>query len=914
MLIMKKILLLSLSLTAMATVVMADNTVQNVEQVTTAVTVGDNEDYHITSSTPFTATGSINMNSTSHGVLILDALKPTQALGQLGYVTVDGEPAQNGKNCDVRIYNRGALIFPYTSTTFTSPLTTYTGSNFDGDSCKNYNLQSSGGFMQTLSTSQLNNNIRSFRLKRGYMVTFAIGVAGWGYSRVFVAADNDLEVKLPSILAGRISSYRIFKWNYTSKVGLANNTDVNVNHALNTTSCYSFGTGGDTGLDIECVPHHIYEDWPNAAACGSVNYTTSSPNMKTNNEPRNTADDHPQTLDQILDNWQSLMRTGQRLCTPSSWDGSWSFNQQFLDSIDARGWRCDILDVHAYWAEGNFYSLAGLYNSGHRPIWISEWCWGASWNSNGAFASGVTNQDVANALGRICNNLNNWNYVERYFYWNSERSPSHVYENGALTTAGNVYANLNSGLGFREDLVYVPTTPGIKRITSLQTDGSLNVRTSTIKLRWTDTNCDLLDSLVLERSTDGGNYVPLYTAKPQDISSANPSTAYTYTDTLASAGTYNYRVHIYPYNGSQNENIIYSNTAQLIINGAQGDSIFQYGTVVTGSSDETYNYFATTFAEDPAIVFGGVSYSNTKIAPVERVSSIVSVRQVPTLFRSIVQPWTVAGTSGVTDTEWDGSNTDYTSYIIARTGTGHIGDLQYEAGEVKDGYVYSGDTVSYTFTEPFAAAPIVMATTTGRLTYPLQARVFDVTPTGFKIKMQRQNSLSSSVRASAHVMFVAIEKGATYDSKGKYIIVGDTALTFQSSTRKTLEYGDTLDSPMVLIQPQTANRADAFVVRTKTRSPGDSETWFRLQMDPTADNATITKNYPVDERFGYIVIGSNPRNPIVTGIETVTTAPTSGPDAIYTLSGTRVNGSLDTLPAGIYIVRHGGVSKKVLIK
>ena len=191
-------------------------------------------------------------------------------------------------------------------------------------------------------------------------------------------------------MRNRISSYRLFKWNDVSKAGLANDTRGESNDALNTQWCYSFGLGENTGIDRECVPHHIYEDWPNAAACGSVNYTTSSPNMKTNNEPRNTADDRPQTLDEILNNWESLMRTGQRLCTPSSWDGSSGFNQQFLDSIDARGWRCDILDIHSYWATGSFYSLNGLYQNARRPIWVTEWCWGASWNNNGAFANGVT--------------------------------------------------------------------------------------------------------------------------------------------------------------------------------------------------------------------------------------------------------------------------------------------------------------------------------------------------------------------------------------------------------------------------------------------------------------------------------------------------------------------------------------------
>lgn len=358
---------------------LADNTTQSVSQVTSAVTLDKDVDYHVTSATPFTATGSINLTNTDHAVIILDALKPSLALNQLAFITINGEQAVNGKNCQVKIYNRGAIIMPYGADF--KPLTVYTEPNFKGESCNNFNTGNSGGFMQTLSKDQLNNRIKSFRLKRGYMVTFALKEGGRGYSRCFVADKADIEVNLPALMRNRISSYRLFKWNDVSKAGLANDTRGESNDALNTQWCYSFGLGENTGIDRECVPHHIYEDWPNAAACGSVNYATSSPNMKTNNEPRNTADDRPQTLDEILNNWESLMRTGQRLCTPSSWDGSSGFNQQFLDSIDARGWRCDILDIHAYWATGSFYSLNGLYQNARRPIWVTEWCWGASWNN-----------------------------------------------------------------------------------------------------------------------------------------------------------------------------------------------------------------------------------------------------------------------------------------------------------------------------------------------------------------------------------------------------------------------------------------------------------------------------------------------------------------------------------------------------
>ena len=78
------------------------------------------------------------------------------------------------------------------------------------------------------------------------MVTFAIGESGRGYSRCFVADKEDLELAtLPNILKGRISSYRVFKWNDFSKKGLASDTRYDATQALNVQACYSWGTGED---------------------------------------------------------------------------------------------------------------------------------------------------------------------------------------------------------------------------------------------------------------------------------------------------------------------------------------------------------------------------------------------------------------------------------------------------------------------------------------------------------------------------------------------------------------------------------------------------------------------------------------------------------------------------------------------
>ncbi|MBR1894692.1 MAG: hypothetical protein IJ823_05505, partial [Bacteroidales bacterium] len=185
----------------------AANTRTTVEQVTGTVTISDEVDYVITSSTPFADESVLDIQNTDHAVIILEAVKPSAALKLLSHITVKGEAAKNNTNCQVKLYNRGAIILPYASTL--KPLTVYAEAGFQGDASSDFGMGNTGGFMNTMTDAQLNNRVRSFKLKRGYMVTFSTLPLGRGYSRCFIAADADLEVaELPKVLAGRISSYR----------------------------------------------------------------------------------------------------------------------------------------------------------------------------------------------------------------------------------------------------------------------------------------------------------------------------------------------------------------------------------------------------------------------------------------------------------------------------------------------------------------------------------------------------------------------------------------------------------------------------------------------------------------------------------------------------------------------------------
>lgn len=517
--------------------VMAANTKTTITQVTTTVTLSDDVDYIITGDAPFAGDGLINITNTEHAVLILQNIKPSKASSWLKYVQINGVKATNNSNCQIKFYNYGCIILPYAGGDNFKPLTVYSEKNFEGESCNDFGLEHSDGYMNTLTDAKLNNRIRSFKLKRGYMVTFSLKAGGRGYSRCFIAADKDLEMaSLPALMDNSISSYRVFKWYDAGKKQLANDLNTTTMAALDVQSSYTWSEGHNMAPDYECVPNHIYEDYPSSRAIGKA---TWSPHSKNNNEPRNTSDDHPQDLNTILNNWENMMRTGMRLCSPASWDGSdyWNatgFLAEFLDSIDARGWRCDIIDLHCYWAEGSFGNMHYWSDKYKRPIWISEWCWGASWNHNGAFADGVTQSQVKGALERICANLNNWDYVERYYYWNGEAPISRLYD-GGLTPAGEYYAAMKAPMAYNGKYDFVPKTP--KQYAPSNFSVEYDNKKGLAVLKWDDKNGEMNSSMSIMRKAGSGKAWEVLC----NVAIQEDAASYTFTDSAAMIG-YQYQI------------------------------------------------------------------------------------------------------------------------------------------------------------------------------------------------------------------------------------------------------------------------------------------------------------------------------------------------------------------------------------
>ena len=114
-------------------------------------------------------------------------------------------------------YQNGSVVRPNHDNS--SNLTVFSENNFNGEFG---NISNSDVFLDESIPSNLNNNISSFKLKKGFMATFAENNDGTGNSKVFIASESDLVIdELSDYLNNKISFIRVLPWNWVSKKGTA---------------------------------------------------------------------------------------------------------------------------------------------------------------------------------------------------------------------------------------------------------------------------------------------------------------------------------------------------------------------------------------------------------------------------------------------------------------------------------------------------------------------------------------------------------------------------------------------------------------------------------------------------------------------------------------------------------------------
>jgi hypothetical protein len=299
-----------------------------------------------------------------------------------------------------------------------------------------------------------------------------------------------------------------------------------------------------------------------------------------------------------------MMAGGQRLGSPAVSGKYDSWLYPFIDSIDAKGYRCDFVTVHAYWNSSptNFMSsLKAIYNRTKRPLWITEFNYGANWTTETWPTSdrsiSTNNYEHERAwMAELIPLLDAAPYVERYFIYNWVQDCRMVYvsvsnhtkctggctaakkaEDAAritaiksaggkyvktvndtleyyITPAGNAYANTTTS-----QLAYTGAydiTPSFKYQPPYSLAYTYTSATQTVNLTWKNYNGIQTDNTSVERSYNDGDFISVGTI------SSTATTSQSFNDVLQNlpAGVYVYRIHNHDSDGAER----YSSTVVVI--------------------------------------------------------------------------------------------------------------------------------------------------------------------------------------------------------------------------------------------------------------------------------------------------------------------------------------------------------------
>lgn len=389
----------------------------------------------------------IHLNSPDSWILFTRVLPSQASFAFLSRVRVNGSAALPEVNVRVVQFAQGAVIIPH-GPDF-SPLEVFSGRFFTGTSRR-------FGLFEEHSSSSLGfttNAVSSFRLKRGYMATFAQQSGGNGISRCYVAQDGDLEISvLPTALQNNVRYVRVFPWRWTSKKGIAGN----IESGLNLGWLYNWNLDRNSPLDWEYIPIRQTRWWPGLDQDWKARGST---HLLGYNEP-DRPDQANMTVADAIGAWPDVLWPGLRVGAPAVSDGGLNWLYDFMSQADAANLRVDFVPVHYYRCYGNvgdpagtanqFYNfLKGIYDTVKRPLWVTEWNNGANWT--GCADPTFAQQEAA--VQAMIDMLESTPFVERYALYNWVEDVRRVkWDDGSLTAAGVRYRDKVSSLAYRQEM------------------------------------------------------------------------------------------------------------------------------------------------------------------------------------------------------------------------------------------------------------------------------------------------------------------------------------------------------------------------------------------------------------------------------------------------------------------------------
>ncbi len=380
-------------------------------QALTVTTVGA-QDYDVSnngelriSSPNTTSTGIINITSETAWVR-LDGVLPSQAIASyLSKFRVNGQTAINKTNIRVTNYLRGCVIMPHGITY--QPLTVYKDENYLGEQLK----LSQSTYHRKAQLGTFDEAISSFKLKKGYMATFAFNEDGTRFSKVYVADNADVNIPvLPTGLNNHVSFVRVLPWRYTGKKGFGYSA-IEASKVLKTDWYYSWGPKSIADLtDIEFVPMK----W-NAKSVTDANWADILVHQDVThvlgfNEPDGETQAN-MSVDKQIELWPKMLESGLRLGAPAV-ASNYTELYEFIDRCDALNYRVDFIPIHLYFEQTGqqFYNRCkAVYDRTKRPIWITEFNYGGDWTSGNP-----TLTQVRDRIQEIIQVFDTARIIERY--------------------------------------------------------------------------------------------------------------------------------------------------------------------------------------------------------------------------------------------------------------------------------------------------------------------------------------------------------------------------------------------------------------------------------------------------------------------------------------------------------------------
>jgi hypothetical protein len=353
-------------------------------------------------------------------------------------------------------YNDGSIV-RINSDEF-SNLTVFSENSLNGESA---NIGSNTVFEGESIPNNLNDDVSSFKLNKGYMATFAENEDGTGKSKVFIASENDIIINiLHEYLDNKISFIRVIPWNWVTKKGTAGDTE-----SMNNNWFYKWSNNGNSDMSREYVPMA----WGKGAADDLNDIEIFKQKYKSThllafNEPDNCNDQSGQygnmcIVDTSLVYYKNLLKTGLRMVSPATRQNEvFSWLNEFNYKAENQDIRIDVIAVHWYdWTSNpenspnanpqDIYNrfvnyLENVYNLYGLPIWITEF------NANRYRNEWVHRQFLQLALPY----LEETEYIERYSFFPPVTDQADFFdENNNYTQIGEFYSNFNSTKSIAEN-------------------------------------------------------------------------------------------------------------------------------------------------------------------------------------------------------------------------------------------------------------------------------------------------------------------------------------------------------------------------------------------------------------------------------------------------------------------------------